>query len=237
MYLTEAGSFQLVGCVGSTVGSAGCRPTTNCTLAVEGSETHASPDLRLDLRRAAAGRRACVGRDVQRRRTSAHAAQPRAPRRVRHRDRRAGSQDRSLHRLLPVRLRRLDREQSGAGRSPVVRPLRRSCRSATSRSCGGSSKRRGGDGDRRKAADFYAACMDEPAIEADGLTPLGPDLATHRRRSLNPDDLPVLVAHLHAFGVAGAASASARRPTSQDATTRSPTSIRAASACPTATTT
>ncbi|MCU1383916.1 MAG: Endothelin-converting enzyme 1 [Acidobacteria bacterium] len=58
----------------------------------------------------------------------------------------------------------------------------------------------GGEGDRKKAADFYAACMDEPAIEAAGLTPIASDLATIDE-ILNPDDLPVLVAHLHAYGV------------------------------------
>ena len=58
----------------------------------------------------------------------------------------------------------------------------------------------GGEGDRKKAADFYAACMDEPKIEAAGLTPVGPDLATIDE-ILNPDDLPVLIAHLHAYGI------------------------------------
>jgi len=57
-----------------------------------------------------------------------------------------------------------------------------------------------GSGDRKKAADFYAACMDEGKIEAAGLTPIGSDLATIDE-ILNPDDLPVLIAHLHAYGV------------------------------------
>ena len=55
-------------------------------------------------------------------------------------------------------------------------------------------------GDRKKAADFYAACMDEPAIEKAALTPIASDLATIDEL-LNPDDLPVLIAHLHAYGV------------------------------------
>src|SRR3954470_10447103 len=54
--------------------------------------------------------------------------------------------------------------------------------------------------DRRKAADYYAACMDESKIEANGMAPIGPDLATIEEW-LNPDDLPVLVAHLHEYGV------------------------------------
>jgi putative endopeptidase len=58
----------------------------------------------------------------------------------------------------------------------------------------------GAEGDRRKAADFYAACMDEPTIEAAGLTPIASDLATIDE-IVNPDDLPVLIAHLHAYGV------------------------------------
>jgi predicted metalloendopeptidase len=55
-------------------------------------------------------------------------------------------------------------------------------------------------GDRKKAADFYAACMDEAKIESAGLDPIAPDLATIDEL-VNPDDLPVLVAHLHSFAV------------------------------------
>ncbi len=58
----------------------------------------------------------------------------------------------------------------------------------------------GGTGDQKKAADYYAACMDEPAIAAAGLASITSDLATIEE-ILNPDDLPVLVAHLHAYGV------------------------------------
>jgi putative endopeptidase len=60
----------------------------------------------------------------------------------------------------------------------------------------------GGDegGGARKAADYYAACMDEAAIEARGLTPLASELALIGAL-LNPDDLPVMVAHLHEVGV------------------------------------
>jgi putative endopeptidase len=56
------------------------------------------------------------------------------------------------------------------------------------------------DGDRKKAADYYAACMDESSIDAAGLDSIAPDLATINEL-VNPDDLPVLVAHLHALGV------------------------------------
>jgi putative endopeptidase len=58
----------------------------------------------------------------------------------------------------------------------------------------------GAEGDRRKAADYYAACLDESKIESAGLGAVGPDLATIDEL-LNPDDLPVLVAHLHSYGV------------------------------------
>jgi putative endopeptidase len=57
-----------------------------------------------------------------------------------------------------------------------------------------------GEGDRKKAADYYAACMDETRIESNALAPIGPDLATIDALT-NPDDLPVLVAHLHSYGV------------------------------------
>jgi putative endopeptidase len=58
----------------------------------------------------------------------------------------------------------------------------------------------GAEGDRKRAADFYAACMDETTIEAGGVGPIAPDLATIAE-ILNPDDLPVLIAHLHDVGV------------------------------------
>jgi putative endopeptidase len=54
--------------------------------------------------------------------------------------------------------------------------------------------------DRKKAADYYAACMDESKIESGVLTPIGQDL-TIIDELVNPDDLPVLVAHLHQYGV------------------------------------
>jgi putative endopeptidase len=56
------------------------------------------------------------------------------------------------------------------------------------------------EGDEGRASDYYAACMDESTIEAGGLAPLQPDLRTIDEL-VNPDDLPVLVAHLHAIGV------------------------------------
>jgi putative endopeptidase len=52
-----------------------------------------------------------------------------------------------------------------------------------------------GDGDRAKASDYYAACMNEPAIEAKGLAPFSAELArvaALKRRS----DVPALLAHL-----------------------------------------
>ena len=54
--------------------------------------------------------------------------------------------------------------------------------------------------DARKASDFYAACMDEAAIERKELTPVASDLMM-LDNSRNPDDLPVVVAHLHENGV------------------------------------
>jgi putative endopeptidase len=54
--------------------------------------------------------------------------------------------------------------------------------------------------DARKAADYYAACMDEGAIERKALTPVEADLRM-LESSRNPDDLPVVIAHLHEIGV------------------------------------
>jgi putative endopeptidase len=53
--------------------------------------------------------------------------------------------------------------------------------------------------DAKKASDFYAACMNEPLIEQKQLAPLEADL--HMLAALrNPDDVPVVVAHLHEIG-------------------------------------
>src|SRR5262245_29328732 len=54
--------------------------------------------------------------------------------------------------------------------------------------------------DRHRAADYYAACMDESKIEASGVLPIASDLLTIDEL-VNPDDLPVLLARLHAIGV------------------------------------
>ena len=52
------------------------------------------------------------------------------------------------------------------------------------------------DPERRKASDYYAACMDEARIEAAGIAPLQPALS--RIAELNTRDrLPELVAYLH----------------------------------------
>jgi putative endopeptidase len=56
------------------------------------------------------------------------------------------------------------------------------------------------DAETRKIGDFWAACMDEAAIEAKGLSPLQPELdridALSDKHALAP-----LVAHLHRLGV------------------------------------
>ena len=52
----------------------------------------------------------------------------------------------------------------------------------------------------RQIGDYYAACMDEKAIDARGLKPIGPDLA--RIRDLNDKGaLAEEIAHLHRIGV------------------------------------
>jgi putative endopeptidase len=57
-----------------------------------------------------------------------------------------------------------------------------------------------GNTDRRKAADYYAACMDEAAIETRGIGALIPELARIDRLSRSADLAPLL-AHLHEIGV------------------------------------
>jgi putative endopeptidase len=54
-------------------------------------------------------------------------------------------------------------------------------------------------GDQRRAADYYAACMNEGGIEARGLAPLDADRA--RISALTrKEDLPALLARLHSLG-------------------------------------
>src|SRR5262249_887058 len=52
----------------------------------------------------------------------------------------------------------------------------------------------------QKIGDFYAACMDEKAINADGLAPVNPVL-THIRELKQKSDLPAELARLHRMGV------------------------------------
>jgi putative endopeptidase len=55
------------------------------------------------------------------------------------------------------------------------------------------------DANRRKASDYYAACLDEAGINARGLTPLRVELA--RIEALTSiQALPALLAHLHEIG-------------------------------------
>ena len=84
----------------------------------------------------------------------------------------------------------------------------------------------------RRPRDFYAACMDEPTIEAAGPDA---DRARPRRpstRSCNPDDLPVLDRRTCTRSASRRSSASARRPISRTRPTRSRASIRPGSALP-----
>jgi endothelin-converting enzyme/putative endopeptidase len=55
-------------------------------------------------------------------------------------------------------------------------------------------------GDEARAGDYYAACMNEGAIEARGLAPLEGDLARITGLA-RKEDLPALLAHLHGLGV------------------------------------
>ena len=74
-----------------------------------------------------------------------------------------------------------------------------------------------GEGDRSKAADYYAACMDDAKIEAGGVLPIAADLLTIDEL-VNPDDLPVLLARLHAIGVPALFGFGARADVLGDAT-------------------
>ena len=58
----------------------------------------------------------------------------------------------------------------------------------------------GRDPDTQKIGDYYAACMDEKALDAKGLAPLQPELDRIRNLS-DKAQLPGLIAHLHHMGI------------------------------------
>src|SRR5262245_60921981 len=68
----------------------------------------------------------------------------------------------------------------------------------------------GGEGDLRKARDYYAACMNESAIDSRGLDPIRAELA--RINALTDRNaLPEIVAHLHSIIGETAPGGSSRR--------------------------
>src|SRR5262245_46202570 len=71
--------------------------------------------------------------------------------------------------------------------------------------------------ERQKIGDYFAACMDEAAIEKRGLAPLEPKLARIRGMGAMRD-LPQLLAELHRDGVNGAFFASSSEQDAKDAT-------------------
>jgi putative endopeptidase len=68
----------------------------------------------------------------------------------------------------------------------------------------------GGEGDLRKARDYYAACANEPAIDALGLTPIAADMSRIDRLP-NRNALPELMAHLQMIVGEAPPSGSGRR--------------------------
>ena len=102
-----------------------------------------------------------------------------------------------MHRLLSIRVRRLDRVEPAAERPPLYWPLWRAAgqelRAAASRAEG----RTAGSRDLAKARAYYAACTDEHAIETKGVAALAPELARVDALA-NARDLPPLIARLHA---------------------------------------
>ena len=84
---------------------------------------------------------------------------------------------RPVRRLLSVHLRRLDEEQSHSGRPGALERLRQAARTRTSASSGASWRRlakptTGRNATQQKIGDYFAACMDEAAVEKLGATPL-----------------------------------------------------------------
>jgi len=63
-----------------------------------------------------------------------------------------------------------------------------------------AAKQPGTDATLKKIGDYYAACMDEPAIDKAGLTPIAPMLAAIDELA-DARAVPPMIAHLHAVGV------------------------------------
>ena len=60
----------------------------------------------------------------------------------------------------------------------------------------------GRDADAQKIGDYYAACMDEKALDAKGLAPLQPELDRIKNLS-NKSQLAEQIAHMHRIGISG----------------------------------
>ena len=67
----------------------------------------------------------------------------------------------------------------------------------------------GNDPERKKASDYYASCMDEPAIDVRGIAALQPVLSRIDRLNAR-DEIPALLAFLHS--VAGQPEIAQRQP-------------------------
>ena len=98
-----------------------------------------------------------------------------------------GQVRRPLHRFLSVRLRQLDEKQSHSGRPVALGPFHRTrernrevLHEILEEAAKPDPKR---DAVTRQIGDFYAACMDEKAIDARGLAPLQPELNRIRELS------------------------------------------------------
>ena len=89
--------------------------------------------------------------------------------------------------------------------------------------------------DDQKIGDFYFTCMDEAAVEAQGAAPLQKQFDAIAKIESRAD-LPAEIARLQLHNV-NAVFASARIRTARTRAKSSPAPTRAASACPTATTT
>ena len=122
-----------------------------------------------------------------------------------------------VHRLLSVRLRRLDGQPSAPGRSVALRQVRRAAgaqQRRPSRHPREPRQPRRRDPDATKIGDYYGSCMDEAAIAAKGTAPLKEDCRSDcgARRPCRPAAArrPTCTARASAFF-----SASVRRPTSR----------------------
>ena len=120
---------------------------------------------------------------------------------VGHRGVVARSRDECLHRLLPVRLRRVDGRQPDAGRSTALGTIQSAAGGQLRHPASDSGEPPPATPTSAKASDYYAACMDEARSRRSGTEPLEAELDAHRGADEQGRSAGARRASAHSIGV------------------------------------